>query len=374
MNYPGRFLATLLTGCALATGATFAQGFRPPASIPGGGYSDDIRPAQATDPAGLTVRIDRLEGQLRQQNGQVEELQFQVKRLEDQLRKFQQDVDFRFQDASGKPPARSPSPPPSAPGKRGDVNENGYPIVGEVDPISPDAGAPPRVANNTKSGRRGDAFDPDSAPSAPGAPLPMGQTPFPSAPQRVANPRVAAASGPSGPLSDNVDDDPTGAPMDLMRGGDGAPTRLAGPAIPVDPAPAALDPASVAPATPRDEFNTAMASLRASRFEDAETSLRAFLDKHPKDRLAADATFYLGESYYRRQRAREAAEQYLKVSTDFEKSSHAPEALLKLGLSLEKLGAREQACAAYGEIPRKYPTASASIRASADKESKRGQC
>ena len=52
----------------------------------------------------------------------------------------------------------------------------------------------------------------------------------------------------------------------------------------------------------------------------------------------------------------------------------APEALLKLGLSLQKLGARDQACAAYGEIGRKYTSASASIRASADRESKRSQC
>jgi tol-pal system protein YbgF len=385
MKPAARAFALILAGTCLPASLASAQGLRPPGSIPGGGYENEVRPAQAVDAAGQAVRIDRLENQLRQQTGQIEELQFQVKRLEEQLRKFQQDVEFRFQDAGGKPSAR-PAPaspaPAAAPARRGDLNENGYPIVGQVDPLPPDA-SQPRGAGPARPGRRGDAFDPDAAPSAPGTPLPLGQTPYPSAPARATGTRVAAAPPPRGPLGDDLDDDASGAPMDLMRGAGSPPPRApriderAPPATqaaiaPQNPAPAA--PADAAPATPRDEFNAAMTSLRAGRLEDAETTLRSFLDRHPKDRLAADATFYLGESYFRRQRAREAAEQYLKVSTDFEKSSRAPEALVKLGLSLEKLGAREQACAAYGEVSRKYPAAPAVIRASADKESKRAQC
>ena len=151
------------------------------------------------------------------------------------------------------------------------------------------------------------------------------------------------------------------------RPGPAAP-RIGG-AEPIAPTAVALPPAS-----PRDEFDAALETLKAGQFDSAEAAFRTFLQKHPRDRLAADATFYLGESFYKRSRPREAAEQYLKVSTDYEKSPRAPEALLKLGLSLQKLGAREQACAAYGEIGRKYTAASASIRATADRESKRSQC
>ena len=42
--------------------------------------------------------------------------------------------------------------------------------------------------------------------------------------------------------------------------------------------------------------------------------------------------------------------------------------------SLEQLGAKEQACAAWGEVGRKYPNAAATIKASADREQKRAQC
>jgi tol-pal system protein YbgF len=164
---------------------------------------------------------------------------------------------------------------------------------------------------------------------------------------------------------------PTPRASDVV--GLGAPSVIGAPRI-VGLEPQAATPVALPPATPREEFDAGMTALKGGQFESAEEAFKTFLRKHPKDRLVADATFYLGESYYKRQRSREAAENYLKVSTDYEKSSRAPEALLKLGLSLEKLGAREQACAAYGEVGRKYPTASASLRASAERESKRSQC
>ena len=84
----------------------------------------------------------------------------------------------------------------------------------------------------------------------------------------------------------------------------------------------------------------------------------AFLQKNPHSRLIAPATYHLGESYYYQSRHREAAEQFLKIATDFSKSPVAPDAMVKLGVSLNALGAKEQACAFFSELPRKYPNAS----------------
>ena len=75
-------------------------------------------------------------------------------------------------------------------------------------------------------------------------------------------------------------------------------------------------------------------------------------------RLAPDAMFYIGETYMQRSRPREAAEQYLKVSTEYSKSPRAPEGMVRLGLSLAMLGNNEQACATFAEVGRRYPTAS----------------
>jgi TolA-binding protein len=47
---------------------------------------------------------------------------------------------------------------------------------------------------------------------------------------------------------------------------------------------------------------------------------------------------------------------------------------LRLGQSLNALGAKEQACATYGEIGRKYPNAPATVKTGAEREAKRAQC
>jgi len=64
----------------------------------------------------------------------------------------------------------------------------------------------------------------------------------------------------------------------------------------------------------------------------------------------------------------------LKISTDYATSPRAPEAMLRLGESLQALGAKEQACATFSEVPRKYPNASAAVKAGAEREAKRAQC
>ena len=48
--------------------------------------------------------------------------------------------------------------------------------------------------------------------------------------------------------------------------------------------------------------------------------------------------------------------------------------LLRLGQALSALGAKEQACATFSEIPRKYPNAPAMVKTGADREAKRSQC
>ena len=91
-------------------------------------------------------------------------------------------------------------------------------------------------------------------------------------------------------------------------------------------------------------------------------------------RLAPDAIFYLGETYFQRSRPREAAEQYLKLSTDYAKSSRAPEGLLRLGQSLAMLGSNDQACATFAEVGKRYPTAAPPIKKSAEREMQKDHC
>lgn len=287
-------------------------------------------PAAAQDAAEFVVRLNRLENQSRQMAGQIESLQYENRQLKEQLRKFQEDVEYRFQEAKGgqRPAAATPQPKPQ---------------------------------------KRSDAFDPSQNPDAPGAPQPLGATTPAQAPRSVATPNATAAlAPPRGAIEDGTPD--YGEPVDLRP-----PSRPAAAA----PVPAPRPSASVAATGSGDakaDYEAAYAYVLQRQYEQAEMSLRQFIQSHPRDALVPDATYWLGESYLQRNRTREAAEQFLKVSTDYARSRKAPDAMLKLGASLNALGAREQACATLAELERKFPQASSSVKQGVDREQRRARC
>ena len=312
-----RLVAAFVTCLALAGPAQaqfdlFHHQAAPPADIPGGA-------GDPNDAAGLVMRVNRLEEELRQANGRIEELENVERRLEAQLQKFRQDVEFRLGDRSGGAPPDS------------DVAEA---------PLTPaEPGVPPRP-------RRSDAFDPNADPNAPGAPRPLGTTP-PSAPLVRETPAA-------------------GAPLELGKG-------------PPPPAPATTGPTIVGSGVamldqPREQFNAALQAFQAGQYPEAEVGFKTFLTANPAHRLTPDAIFYIGETYLQRSRPREAAEQYLKVTTDYSKSSRAPESMVRLGQTLAALGNSEQACATLTEFGKRYPTASASVKKLAEHESAKDHC
>ena len=308
----------------------------------------DAAPVDRPDPAGLAVRVGRLEGRIRDMTGQIEELQNANRRLVEQLQKFQADVDDRLSSAAGHN-KRSDASPPAAE----------RPVASSADHAADSAPAKPHRG-------RDEAFDPDTAsPKDPGRPKPLGS--------------VASAQP----------DDTGSAPLDLAGGrlrksGGGAsdadtiaPTLRLPPRVSSTPDAPPADRSVVAtatPSTPREAYDAALGLFRDKQYDEAEKGFAAFIDKNPKSRLAADATYYLGESYAQRGRSREAAEQYLKVSTEFSSSTRAPDAMLHLGMSLKSLGAKEQACATFAEVTRKYPNAPAYVKSGAERELKRAQC
>lgn len=392
-----RALAGALVAALAAATPAAAQLFgRPPADIPEG----PVYAQQGGDAAGLAVRLERLESQMRTLTGQVEQLQNQNRRLEDQLKRFQQDVDFRFQEQSGgKRPAAPPATPPATSGKRGDAIAPGGPVVvpgGEPTVIAapapahatPSASSGVAISPNIKvdpgtlgpfAGKtsaaaapapraphqgRGDAFDPSRAPDAPGAPRPLGAA-QPSAPL------TAAAQGvPPGPAS-ILDEDVGGSgPLDLQNPRPRGEPRvvLAPPGVPSS---AGGPPLAAAPTL--SPYEQAISDYKAGRYEVAEQEFKSFVEKNPRDRRVADAIYYRGETFLQRGRHAEAASQYMNVATNYGASARAPDALLKLGLSLVGMNEREQACAIFAEIPRKHPGASNAVRA-AEREAKRHKC
>jgi tol-pal system protein YbgF len=206
--------------------------------------------------------------------------------------------------------------------------------------------------------RRGDAFDPAASPNAPGAPRQLGTSTAATEPP----PPISDAPGPGGRQA--------GAPLDLSR-----PPGELPPPPPANPSATGTMQATLPPSnSPRDAYDLAYGYVLHKDYALAADTFRGFLRQYPSDRLAPEAQYWLGESLFQQQQYRDAAESFLAVSTKYETTARAPEALLRLGQSLAALGEKEAACASLGEVLRKYPHASASIKQAVDREQKRGHC
>jgi tol-pal system protein YbgF len=323
-----------------------------------------------SDDADPEMRIQRLENQLRQLTGQNEELQYKNRQLEERLRQ----LGVAPGAPGGQPPVAQPSVaaiPPAAqpnPAYRQPQAPQGYP---QAQPGYPQAqpgydqqqiAAPPPIvqeptAPQAPGRRRGDAFDPNANPNAPGAPRALGGGQLP-----VAVDAAVGAPGGRGP----------GEPLDL---GNTSP-RDPGGAVPPPRGPGASAALTTLPpsATPKDEFDLGIGYMQRKDYALAEETMKNFAQKYPSDPLISDSQYWLGESYFQRQQYRDAAEAFLGVTTKFDKSAKAPDALLRLGQSLAALKEKEAACAALGEVTRKYPRASAGVKAAVDREQKRVKC
>jgi tol-pal system protein YbgF len=320
----------------------------------------------------LTVRIQKLEAQIRDLTGRNEELQHENNVLQQQLNVAR----------GGQPQGQAPGQPPMArPGNpsQGPMGSPGMtqgsltqpPLAqppyeqrpqqqppyggqqyGGPPPAQPPYGREPSGGDQPQYGTapsqasarpsgRGDAFDPTQHPNAPGAPRQLG------APLDMG---AVAGREPQG--------GPQGAPPPVNE------------RAPQQPQMAVLPPSN----SPKDEYDLAYGYILRRDYALADQAFRVFLQSHPDDRLVPDATYWLGESLYQRKQFDDAAQTFLDVYNKYPKSAKAPEALLRLGQSLAATGQQEAACASLGAVLKKYPKASPQVKNQVTSEQKRARC
>jgi tol-pal system protein YbgF len=136
------------------------------------------------------------------------------------------------------------------------------------------------------------------------------------------------------------------------------------------PAPVAASPGSPA----RALFDQGTGALNRREYSAAETYFQQFLDQYPADPMAGSAQYWLGETAFVSGEYKAAADRFLKTFTTYPTTERAPEALLKLAISLRRLGNNADACATFTELGRRYPRAPQSVQQRADAEKKRANC
>jgi tol-pal system protein YbgF len=357
-RFPRSLIGCTAAAVFLFTASTYAADRAPP-------------PPSAEVVSELQVRTLHLEQLVEQLTGQVEELRFHNQQLTKQVERLQDDLSLRVsrleQGGTGAPPPDQMEAPPAAA------------------PSTPPAPAPRASAAPSNEL----PYDPNAPMSSPVARQPDMSMPAPAAPS-------------------NTTTLPSNALVTPTQSGDGGftlRTDASGKALPADPnaprAPVAQAPATPAPipraapnpaavtaggltasqatvtmpqGTPKQQYDFSFDLLKKQDYARAEAAFRAFLKANPKDPLAGNAQYWLGESLYVRGDYQAAAMEFMNGYQQYPKSPKGPDNLLKLGMSMSHLNQAQGACTALGRIAKEYPDAPDEIRKTAQAERSKLKC
>ena len=125
--------------------------------------------------------------------------------------------------------------------------------------------------------------------------------------------------------------------------------------------------------TAAEIYQKGLEALKASDFAVAEENFNTVLNKYPKDKLAGNAQYWLGETYYARKDYSRAAVAFAKGYEKY-KGPKGPDSLLKLGMSMRELKKKTEACAAFLSLKEEFPKAEKGLKEKAAERAKKLGC
>jgi len=135
-----------------------------------------------------------------------------------------------------------------------------------------------------------------------------------------------------------------------------AQTAAAGAAAPVPGAP----PASAVPTqAPRELYSQAYADYARGNYDLAMQGFAEYLRAYPGTDFSDNAQYWIGECLYGKKMYAEAIDSWNILLKDYPASDKLPDARVKKGMALERLGRRSQALVEYRFVVDRYPTSQA---------------
>ncbi|MCI4662569.1 MAG: tol-pal system protein YbgF [Neomegalonema sp.] len=288
----------------------------------GRGNSGAVAAAPSSE---VFLRLSQIEDDLRRINGQLEQLQYQQRRAQGEQERSQQDMKLRLEAleaaVNGETPTSLPpaSAAPSAPsgndqGSLRPQNQNRVQIT-----------RPAAVSPQNQQAAAADALS--NLGSRPGT---LGTL------RSTQQPNNASA----GPIYDSP---AQGATPSAALGEEAA-------------------------------FRDALDTLRNGNIEGAQAKFQSYVTAFPGSKQTGDAYYWLGETHYVRGRYDQAATSFLTSFRDHPKALRAPDSLLKLGITMAQLGKPQEACLTFGQLGKRFPDASSSVKRRTQVEAQRAGC
>lgn len=115
-------------------------------------------------------------------------------------------------------------------------------------------------------------------------------------------------------------------------------------------------------------YQSGLDALKNNNYNDAERYFDSVLRRFPKDKLAANAQYWLGEVYYGRKEYKEAAKAFGDGLKNYKDGAKGADSLLKLGMTFAMMDDAKSACTAFTSLKTEFPKASEEIKVRAAQE------
>jgi tol-pal system protein YbgF len=113
------------------------------------------------------------------------------------------------------------------------------------------------------------------------------------------------------------------------------------------------------PGAEQAAYNTAFNLLKAGQYDQAIAAFNSFLIKYPNSDYAANAQYWLGETYYVMRKFEPAIKAYTTLTRLYSDSPKYTHALLKIGYSYHELGQIERAKTSLEDLKNRHPDTTA---------------
>lgn len=121
-------------------------------------------------------------------------------------------------------------------------------------------------------------------------------------------------------------------------------------------------------------YQEGLEAFNAGNTAKAEQNFNLILDRFSTDKLAANAQYWLGEVYYSQKNYAKAAVAFGKGYEKYKDGAKGAESLYKLGMSMNQLNKKTEACTALTNVAEEFPKADKSLLAKTKAEADKLKC
>lgn len=121
-------------------------------------------------------------------------------------------------------------------------------------------------------------------------------------------------------------------------------------------------------------YDDAFKKLQEGDYAGAERGFKTFVQRNPQNKLAGNAQYWLGETYYARRDYQSAMTAFAEGYKAYRTSPKGPDNLLKLGITMAALNRKSDACAVFARFNQDYPRATDLQKRRIDQERQKNGC